>query len=451
MTAAATVPRETKDSTDDRLELVRIDLVDVADNIRKDPGDVTELAASIAGMGLLQPIRVRESGDRYELVYGQRRLAAARMAGLQAIDAVVEWGGDVEPPGIRASTQLVENIQRADLNPLEEAVAIRAILDAEPGLTQAELAKRIGRSAPYVSNALRILELDAKVLPLVASGQLSGSHAKALASLKGAPQRALAQEAVEHGYSAHRLEERVGHYHEGQKREAEELAQLAKWAEGAEAVLIEKGADKATTVLTSTDGYGYSGAEGALKAMKARGWKVGSPSASYSRGKCDCNAFGVSKTWQGGVQAVRRCIVQAHYAAKNLAEGKKGHVDWQEQNRLDAARRARANTVRAAVRPVLEKALKQAPPDLVRILLWTAFGWQVNDWVKDHKGDRKKADAWGSLTDLSQRDLVDEATKRILTKFDDHSGVRLDWEAIATTFGVKLPAEKPAKKAKATS
>jgi ParB family chromosome partitioning protein len=447
--AVATIPRGTAEilQRGAMLELrsIPMRLIAVGPNVRADVGDLEELAASIAHTGVLQPIRVTPLGDgTYKLIFGQRRLAASKLAGLTEIPAMVSL---VDVGRAHTFTQLVENLQRRDLGPIEEAKAFQQLLAGDKELTQTELARRIGRSAPYVSNALRILELDPKVLPLVASGQLSGSHAKALASLKGKAQRDMADEVIGRGLSAHQTEEWVERHHAAQKREADEVAELATWAETAEKVLIEKGADKKTTVLTSVDGYGYYD-EKPRKALKARGWKSGG-NASYSRAKCDCDAFGVGRTYNNGVQAVRRCIVQAHYTAKQLAEGKKGNVSYEEQNRIYAARRAQADAVRAAVRPILARTLKQAPEDLVRILLWTAFGWQVNDWVKDHKGDRKKPDAWGSLTDLKQRELVDEAATRILAKFDDHSGVRLDWPAIAEAFGVTLPAEKPAPAKKA--
>lgn len=460
--AVATVPREKKTAAAPPVqppiivvEEIPIALIRIVDNVRSDVGDLVELADSIRQHGVLQPIRIRQSyreAGKYELVYGQRRLAAAAAAGLERIPAMVEGMAGGQPFVELAVKQLVENLQRRDLGPLEEARAFQALLKADEALTQAELARRIGRSAPYVSNALRILELDPKVLPLVASGQLSGSHAKALASLKGPAQRAMATEAVEQGYSAHRVEERVVHFHEGQKREAEELKKLASWAETAEAVLVEKGADKKTTVLTTTDGYGFhddKGALKALKALKARGWKVGSASASYSRGKCDCNAFGVSKTWEGGVQAVRRCIVAAHYQAKNVAEGKKGQQTWQQQMAESNRQRALEKRIHDGMAPALQAAFKKLPPLVARALLWSLMNYELTEWVKEHKGDRKKPDAWGSLSDLNAAALAKELTRCTLEEFGNRYNVKLDWPAIAEAFGVKLPAEKAALKGKA--
>lgn len=457
MAALATVPREKKARAAEPepepiiippiAMRVPVDAVDVGHNVRADVGDLSELVESLEQHGLLQPIGIRDSAvdGRFDLVYGQRRLLAARQAGWSHIAAIaVVFGGD------RGVLQLVENLQRRDLGPIEEAKAFQQLLAGDKDLTQAELAKRIGRSAPYVSNALRILELDKKVLPLVASGQLSGSHAKALASLKGPAQRELAKQAVEYPLSAHDLEIRVTQYHASQKREAEEVKELGQWAETAEAVLLEKGADKKTTTLTSTDGYGYRD-DPVHKAMKARGWKLGSLSASYSRGKCDCDAFGVSKNWDGGVHAVRRCIVRAHYEAKNLAEGRTRTTSWEEQNRVRKAYEARQQLVKKGMRDQVAAGVRKMPPAVARVLLWVAMDWSLNEWVKQHKGDRKKPDAWGSLSELEGTALVDALTTFSLKAFTDRYNVKLDWPAIAVTFGVQLPPEKPAKNARAKS
>src|SRR3954465_11248632 len=154
MTATA-VPRETRAparasrpvaSLDDIL----LELVDVDDNVRDDVGDLTELQASIAELGLLSPVKVTAQADgRYRLVYGQRRVLACRALGRLKISAIVEPASDVDQVGARRSIeQLAENLQRKDLNPIEEAVALREVLDADPNLTQEALADQLAMSRP---------------------------------------------------------------------------------------------------------------------------------------------------------------------------------------------------------------------------------------------------------------------------------------------------------------
>jgi ParB family chromosome partitioning protein len=138
-----------------------------------------ELAASIEEHGLIQPLIVNDSGDEnYTLIAGERRWRAARRAGLTHVPVVVK---EASPQGM-LELALIENIQRADLNPLEEAAAYRQLLD-EFGLTQAQVAKRVGKSRPAVGNTVRLLELPEKVRQAVVSGEISGGHARAILRL----------------------------------------------------------------------------------------------------------------------------------------------------------------------------------------------------------------------------------------------------------------------------
>jgi ParB family chromosome partitioning protein len=194
-----------------KLLTVAIDQVLTESNVRSDLGELEELAASVKSEGLLQPIAVHVSHslgprDLYVVDHGHRRLAACRLAGLETIDVIVSPARE----GVdRPIAQLVENIQRADLNPLEEAKALRAILEADPMMTQHELALRVGRSDPWVSNTLGLLTTAPEVQALVAAGHLSGAHAKAIAGLEPVRQVVLAQSAVRDGKSAHALEEQA--------------------------------------------------------------------------------------------------------------------------------------------------------------------------------------------------------------------------------------------------
>ena len=176
-----------------------------------DDAGLTELSASITALGLLQPLLVRPLGSgRYELVAGERRLRAARRAGLTAVPVVL-----VETDELGSLERaLVENIHRADLNPIEEAAAYRQLLD-EGGLTQEQLAGRLGRSRTAVTNSLRLLELPVAIHELVVRGRLSAGHARALLPLAGSPfQTRLATRVAHEGVSVRATEDLVRRYSE---------------------------------------------------------------------------------------------------------------------------------------------------------------------------------------------------------------------------------------------
>ncbi|MGH3737311.1 MAG: ParB/RepB/Spo0J family partition protein [Micromonosporaceae bacterium] len=165
-----------------------------------------ELKASIQQVGLLQPIVVRElSPGRYELVMGERRWRAATALGLELIPAIIRDTRDDE----MLRDALLENIHRAELNPLEEAAAYQQLLD-EFGATHEDLAKRIGRSRPQISNTIRLLNLSAPVQRRVAAGVLSAGHARALLSISDpVRQDELAKRIVAEGLSVRGTEEIV--------------------------------------------------------------------------------------------------------------------------------------------------------------------------------------------------------------------------------------------------
>ncbi len=171
-----------------------------------DDDALAELKISITEVGFLQPIVVREiSTDKYELVMGERRWRAAQAIGRQAIPAIVRDTRD----DAMLRDALLENIHRANLNPLEEAAAYQQLLE-EFGATHDELAKRIGRSRPQISNTIRLLNLPPVVQRRVAAGVLSAGHARALLGLDSATeQESLAQRIVAEGLSVRATEEIV--------------------------------------------------------------------------------------------------------------------------------------------------------------------------------------------------------------------------------------------------
>jgi len=165
-----------------------------------------ELKVSITEVGFLQPIVVREtSPGAYELVMGERRLRAAQALGREQIPAIIRDTRD----DAMLRDALLENIHRANLNPLEEAAAYQQLLQ-EFGATHEELARRIGRSRPQISNTIRLLNLPARVQNRVAAGILSAGHARALLSLEDSEQQdALATRIVAEGLSVRATEEAV--------------------------------------------------------------------------------------------------------------------------------------------------------------------------------------------------------------------------------------------------
>ena len=143
-----------------------------------DRESLEELAASIAQHGVITPLIVRPSGDSYMLIAGERRWRAARMAGVSEVPVVVLDVDDAKA----AELSLIENLQREDLNPIEEAEGYQR-LSKEYGLTQEETARAVGKSRPAVANALRLLSMPDDVVDAVREGKLSAGHAKAIASL----------------------------------------------------------------------------------------------------------------------------------------------------------------------------------------------------------------------------------------------------------------------------
>ncbi|HBW18352.1 MAG TPA: chromosome partitioning protein ParB, partial [Actinobacteria bacterium] len=171
-----------------------------------DEDALAELAASIREVGLLQPVVVRRAAaDRYEIIMGERRWRAGELAGLSAIPAIVRDTSDDD----LLRDALIENLHREELNPLEEAAAYQQLLD-DFAATHEELARKIGRSRPHISNTIRLLNLPAAVQKRVAAGVLSAGHARALLSVEDAgAQEQLAHRIVAEGLSVRAVEEIV--------------------------------------------------------------------------------------------------------------------------------------------------------------------------------------------------------------------------------------------------
>ncbi|MGH9379819.1 MAG: ParB/RepB/Spo0J family partition protein [Thermoanaerobaculia bacterium] len=171
-----------------------------------DEEGLQELADSIRAQGVIQPLIVSQAGDgSYQIVAGERRWRAARRAGLAEVPVVVrEAVGDRE----LLEVALVENLQRTDLDALEEAQAFRSLAE-EHGLSHEEIGRRVGRSRPAISNSLRLLQLPEEIQTLLREGRLTAGQARPLLALEGEAQLRLARLAVAEGLSARAIEQRV--------------------------------------------------------------------------------------------------------------------------------------------------------------------------------------------------------------------------------------------------
>ena len=163
-----------------------------------------ELADSIKKHGVIMPIIVNRSGDRYMIIAGERRFRATKLAGIATIPAIVKNYNERQIKEI----SLIENLQREDLNPIEAATAMRSLMD-DYGLTQEDLADRIGKSRPAIANTLRLLSLSQEVIKMVSDGVLSAGHARALIPLPQSEQIKVAQNAIKDGSSVREVEKKV--------------------------------------------------------------------------------------------------------------------------------------------------------------------------------------------------------------------------------------------------
>ncbi len=227
-----------------------------------DEDSLAELTFSITEIGLLQPVVVRRTADGYELIAGERRLRACQEAGMSTIPAIIRTTDDTE----MLREALLENLHRADLNPLEEAAAYSQML-VDFGCTQDELATRIGRSRPQVTNTLRLLKLPTSVQTKVAAGVISAGHARALLSLDSPEQMdAMAQRIVSEGLSVRSVEELVlvgDASKEDKKRKRRERSKRSDELEDLVSELSSRVADQLDTRV-SVSGLGRKNSKGAL-------------------------------------------------------------------------------------------------------------------------------------------------------------------------------------------
>jgi ParB family chromosome partitioning protein len=213
---------EDKIVKENQISTLKISLIDPkGDQPRKnfDKQALEELASSIRENGLLQPIIVREYGEgRYQIIAGERRFRASKIAELSEIPAVIMNKDDRQA----AEIALIENIQREDLNPIEEAMGFKA-LQEDYGLTQEELSERIGKSRSAIANAMRLLDLPEEILVLLAEGKLSAGHGRTLLAVRNSDAMIeLAKRVISEDLSVRRLEEEVKKANRNKKPEIEE-------------------------------------------------------------------------------------------------------------------------------------------------------------------------------------------------------------------------------------
>jgi ParB family chromosome partitioning protein len=219
----ALIPRASTESGTSQVPIERVRRNPHQPRVAFDEESLAELTASIAAHGVLQPIVVREAADGgYELIAGERRLRAARAAGLTEIPAVVRESSTNE----LLELALVENVQRSDLNPIEEASAYRELVDRF-GLSHEAVARQVGKSRVAVSNALRLLDLAPETRQAIIDGRISEGHGRALAALTIPElQRAVLQVVLERHLSVRQTEELVRRKRElGQARHRQPLSE----------------------------------------------------------------------------------------------------------------------------------------------------------------------------------------------------------------------------------
>ena len=191
------------------ITMLKLSMIDPkSDQPRKhfDKDALEELSASIKENGVLQPILVREyAEDRYQIIAGERRFRASKLAELDEIPAIILDKDDRKA----AEIALIENIQREDLNPIEEAMAFKSLAE-EYGLTQEELSEKVGKSRSAIANSTRLLDLPDEILEMVANGDISAGHGRTLLGVKNRDNMLLlANKTVEYDFSVRQLEEEV--------------------------------------------------------------------------------------------------------------------------------------------------------------------------------------------------------------------------------------------------
>ena len=232
------------------IEFLKISLIDPKSNQPRknfDTEALSQLADSINVHGVLQPILVREIGSgRYQIIAGERRWRASKLAGKTEIPAMIVDHDDLKT----AQVALVENLQRENLNPLEEALAYKA-LATDYGMTQEEVSAQVGKSRSTIANSLRLLDLPEDVLPYLSTGELSAGHARTLLGLKDRSiVPALASKVIEVGMSVRELEAEVKRLNKPAKEEEEPKGEVVDYVADLEERILKALGRKAKITAT---------------------------------------------------------------------------------------------------------------------------------------------------------------------------------------------------------
>lgn len=201
------VETEEKSNSYVRDKVLYIDINDIKPNAEQprktfDKEKISELSQSIIEHGIIQPLVVRKSGKHYEIVAGERRWRAAREAELSVVPCIVRQFSDEE----NMLVAIIENMQREDLNPIEEAMGLEQMISAY-GMTQEEVSKSVSKSRPYITNTLRLLKLPEEIKALVSEGKISTGHARALITVKNkTKQEELCKKIIKDGISVRDVE-----------------------------------------------------------------------------------------------------------------------------------------------------------------------------------------------------------------------------------------------------
>lgn len=201
------VETEEKNNSHVRDKVLYIDINDIKPNAEQprktfDKEKISELSQSIIEHGIIQPLVVRKSGKHYEIVAGERRWRAAREAELSVVPCIVRQFSDEE----NMLVAIIENMQREDLNPIEEAMGLEQMISAY-GMTQEEVSKSVSKSRPYITNTLRLLKLPEEIKALVSEGKISTGHARALITVKNkTKQEELCKKIIKDGISVRDVE-----------------------------------------------------------------------------------------------------------------------------------------------------------------------------------------------------------------------------------------------------
>lgn len=400
-----------------------VDLIDVGANVRVDPGELEGLAASIRAHGLAQPIKAigPHADGRYRLVYGQRRLLATKQAGLATVTAIVEPTSDVDEPGPRRSiVQLIENLQRADLNPIDEAKALRAVLDADKKLTQVALADELGRSQQWIAGMLRLLETADGVQAHLQAGELTAAHGKAIAAVEVALQPAFAKRVVEGGWSAHETE-----------RQAKVEVQLAAGKlkqkatnerHAAQAIeLLGKVAAKDAVIIGAYDAVADLVRAAGWTDIRANFWNF---DVVDQAGACGCKAWRVIVPYddKGEVKIAPLCVDEKHREDRSKArsarssEADRAHAAEREQRQAEhEAARAEAFRQGSVVASFIGK--DPASPVAQRLILRALqMDLYEGDFVERILGEEvaSNLDAFADPVWLAVSELTDEGVTREL-------------------------------------